>query len=533
MSKGRLLQRQIEKWGLFDRKWYLQTNEDASSSGMDPLQHFLQFGLPKGCQPGPQFNPEEYVRANPDLNIPDFNPLVHYLESGYDEGRPRSVAERKLMEMEGSVWPESPLPKTLPEWLGRRPGAAPANVCRLLYVLSVQSGGTPQTNQDLMQSINVHNDVSVECLVLRCVGCNITLHLFNNGVYIPLEQHRLGRPVLPFPHGSQEYDAVVADWLEGYGVSLVHVRHSAFQGLGMIEVAYRQGVPVVYSFHDYYTVCPSIKLLDANQQFCRGRCTYSPGECSSELWPNSMIEPLKHDRVYTWQRQFARVLALCSGFVACTAAVRDVIHDVFPATATKPFALIEHGRDFTSLSSLACRPQPSEPLRVLLPGYLARSKGGGVLQELAGLDSLQNVEWHVLGAVEPEFENSMPSNVKMHGHYLRDEFHMHVTRIQPHIGAVLSIWPETWCHTLTELWAVGLPVVAFSLGAVGDRIKISQAGWLAEEVSPQAMAKTIQAASYTNEWEKVRKNVIHWQHDGQRSCVDMAKDYWKFYKMFF
>ena len=67
-----------------------------------------------------------------------------------------------------------------------------------------------------------------------------------------------------------------------------------------------------------------------------------------------------------------------------------------------------------------------------------------------------------------------------HGAYDRDKF---VSRVQAikgpvHVGAVLSIWPETYCHTLTELWAAGLPVVGVDLGAVGERIRESGAGWL-------------------------------------------------------
>jgi len=55
----------------------------------------------------------------------------------------------------------------------------------------------------------------------------------------------------------------------------------------------------------------------------------------------------------------------------------------------------------------------------------------------------------------------------------------------------LSIWPETWCHTLTELWAVGLPVVGFNTGAVGERLQKTGAGWLAETITAPAMAATI------------------------------------------
>ncbi|MGB3624782.1 MAG: glycosyltransferase, partial [Henriciella sp.] len=40
----------------------------------------------------------------------------------------------------------------------------------------------------------------------------------------------------------------------------------------------------------------------------------------------------------------------------------------------------------------------------------------------------------------------------------------------------LSIWPETFCYTISECWQAGLPVVSIDLGAQGDRIRKSGTG---------------------------------------------------------
>jgi glycosyltransferase involved in cell wall biosynthesis len=41
-----------------------------------------------------------------------------------------------------------------------------------------------------------------------------------------------------------------------------------------------------------------------------------------------------------------------------------------------------------------------------------------------------------------------------------------------------SIWPETWCLGLTELWRAGLRVVAFDIGAPAERIRQTGRGFL-------------------------------------------------------
>ena len=41
-----------------------------------------------------------------------------------------------------------------------------------------------------------------------------------------------------------------------------------------------------------------------------------------------------------------------------------------------------------------------------------------------------------------------------------------------------SIWPETWCFALTELWRAGLRVAAFDIGAPAERIRQTGRGFL-------------------------------------------------------
>jgi hypothetical protein len=36
-----------------------------------------------------------------------------------------------------------------------------------------------------------------------------------------------------------------------------------------------------------------------------------------------------------------------------------------------------------------------------------------------------------------------------------------------------SVWPETWCYTLDYALGAGLPVAAFDLGAIAERLRAS------------------------------------------------------------
>jgi hypothetical protein len=77
----------IRTSGFFDPAWYLATYPDIAEAGLDPLQHFLEFGGREGRDPGPNFDSSWYLQIYADVSQSGYNPLVHYLRHGRDEGR--------------------------------------------------------------------------------------------------------------------------------------------------------------------------------------------------------------------------------------------------------------------------------------------------------------------------------------------------------------------------------------------------------------------------------------------------------------
>ena len=356
---------------------------------------------------------------------------------------------------------------------------------RLLFVISKETGGTPQTNLDLMMRLQDEH----ETFVLRANGTTIFLERFEGSEKSEMERHRLDEPVDAVTHRSDDYDAVVTEWLVAHAIELVHIRQFGWHGLGLFEIAGELGLPVVFSFHDFYTICPTIKLLDQDRVYCAGRCTEGPGECRVELWRQEQVPALKHRFVRGWKAMFAAALDRCAAFVTTSDYAKAVVTEHFPGIAAKPFPIIRHGRDFAAFVE-ARRVQPGEPLRVLVPGNVGVAKGADLLREIRRLDAAGELELHVAGLADKSLEGA---GLVLHGRYERAEATGLFHRIGAHVGAVLSIWPETYCHTLTELWSAGLPTLGFDIGAVGERLSETGAGWLLPVSSAQVVYRLLLA----------------------------------------
>lgn len=107
--------------GLFDRDWYCATYPDVAQTGLDPMWHFVKYGLDLGRCPGPGFEPDFYATRYPDVALEGMVPLRHYLLHGRAEGRQPTAAAARMQDGMGRV---RALQATL--WGGLEDSAIPA-----------------------------------------------------------------------------------------------------------------------------------------------------------------------------------------------------------------------------------------------------------------------------------------------------------------------------------------------------------------------------------------------------------------------
>jgi GT2 family glycosyltransferase len=79
---------------LFSPQWYIGTHELALEGDASAADHFLSQKGPNFFDPSSEFDCNYYLEIYPDVTSSGLNPLIHYLKYGCDEGRitkPRAV----------------------------------------------------------------------------------------------------------------------------------------------------------------------------------------------------------------------------------------------------------------------------------------------------------------------------------------------------------------------------------------------------------------------------------------------------------
>jgi hypothetical protein len=85
--RKRKFARVIADSGLFDSAYYVQQKPELKGAEIDPLDHFLEYGLEEAADPHPLFDASYYLEQNPDVLRIRVNPLLHFIMHGSHEGR--------------------------------------------------------------------------------------------------------------------------------------------------------------------------------------------------------------------------------------------------------------------------------------------------------------------------------------------------------------------------------------------------------------------------------------------------------------
>lgn len=400
---------------------------------------------------------------------------------------------------------------------------------RAVFVTATQTGGTPQTNADLMGAL----DDAFETWVLRCSSRVLVLSRYENGVLEQVRQHELLEALEPISHRSDEYDEVVVRWLLWVDAEIVHIRHLVWHSLSLPKLAKRSGASIFYSLHDYYTICPSLKLLDEDNIFCGGGCTSSKAICKANVWNTDTFPSLKNAWVHQWRNTMAKAIEPCDGFITTSQSARERVLRHIPTIPSERFHVIPHGRDFTRFEQLQDSPEVQKPIRIIIPGNIDEAKGLKVITEVLRLDVQEVFEFHILGGVHMSKLDGHVPRLVLHGRYERKDFAQKVREIAPHFGAVFSIWDETFCHTLTELWSVGLPVAVLDFPTLRARVENCGAGWVIEDITPEGVYAALSEVVNDPAGLKTKGDLaVSWQsHRGAgQSCRLMAARYMDVYR---
>ncbi len=225
------------------------------------------------------------------------------------------------------------------------------------------------------------------------------------------------------------------------------------------------GLPFEFAVHDYLAVCPRINLVDRSGMYCG-----EPDEAGCRRCLMRRRSGFGAPDIRRWRRDYGALRAMARLVRVPDRDVAARLRRYFPRLGN--IVVRPHERPRPA----AVPPSPADrrpgPLRIATIGAIGPIKGFDVLLGLAAEIRAGGaaVELTVIGFTRNDAA-ARAAGIAVTGPYRDDRAGAGIDAADPDLILIPSIWPETYCYTLSHALASGRPVAGFDIGAVGTRLR--------------------------------------------------------------
>lgn len=129
--------------------------------------------------------------------------------------------------------------------------------------------------------------------------------------------------------------------LDVFQIERIHIHHTDTLSLEMFYAAEERTIPIITTLHDYYFICPNVKMLDYKDHLCIGKENLTTCKmCLKE----SLNICEKVDYLSIWRKKSKEVLQKSVQIVVPSQSAKEIIGMYFPELQEK-ICVIEHGSD--------------------------------------------------------------------------------------------------------------------------------------------------------------------------------------------
>ena len=318
----------------------------------------------------------------------------------------------------------------------------------------------------------------------------------------------------------------LCDWL---AIDLIHIHHLLGDHQRLLNALQLTGIAYGITLHDHYLACPTIKLINAEGQYCHDQTDISI--CQQCL---SKQADLADINISDWRQQHQQLLSKACFITTPSPWASHSYQDWFPQLS---FTTIPHGTVPASTVGKAIRTflLPEDgivPIGIL--GAMSEAKGEQRLQRLIerGRQRELPLRWVMIGYTHEHQQGwqSDDFSLTIHGSYDTNQINSLLDYYRIPWVFFPGIAPETFCYTLTDAWQAGRPVLVPPIGALKERVETEGGGWILDDwldddrVLDQLMA--INNSRFSRELEQQTSLVSHYQAvPVEQAIASMSKLY--------
>lgn len=280
--------------------------------------------------------------------------------------------------------------------------------------------------------------------------------------------------------------------LSKFDFDLVHFFQFMHGTPSLAHIVRSHGIPYGVSLHDFYTACREHNLLDHNGRFCQNDRTklFDCDICLKKRFkfPNKS-QQIRRD-------YFGDILSRADTLMFVSRSTKEIHEGIYPQLAMAGARRVHGAPIPNSQWPIARSIRLKKPIgdripRFLILGNLNEHKGGTYLLDALEACSDFQAEFHFHGSIsdtiKQRYQDALKHQAVFHGRYSPGTLDLSVYDFSLH----LSIWPETYCQTLSEAWAASVVPIVSDIGALGQRVSHGVNGYKVDPGRPATLTKLL------------------------------------------
>jgi len=347
-------------------------------------------------------------------------------------------------------------------------------------------------------------------------GQRLSLY-FGNELNAPVMSWWLNPPIRSTSEENSQYREILEIIRLRHGIGRVIVSSLVGHSLDALQT----GLPTLQVLHDFYPAWPLLGIhpgpyLDIGREKRLQRA----------LQQHELLQDFRCQDAIQWNRLadvwHDAVSVHGVKLVAPSDSVAAMLRQLDGRWKENDIRIVQHGLAPTGTEGrVTPRPRPDGKLRLVIPGRMQESKGQALL--LAALPELTRyAQINLLGAGKHGEVFFGRNGVNVILQYKRSDLPRLLQMIGADAAALLSLVPETFSYTLSEMQQFGIPVVATRVGSLAERVRDGKDGWLIEPEADALVRIVRKLAANRNMLDEARTWLREIKHF---SAADMVRQY--------
>ena len=341
----------------------------------------------------------------------------------------------------------------------------------ILHLLHSRQGGTESHIRDLMRAEDRH----FRHYLLIVQGNQWLLEDGNGDEWLSYKIER---------QDNEPWSELLNGLCKTLKIALCHVHHLSGARDGLLIALAALETPYGLTLHDSYLACPTVTLLDSEGIYCGA--ISDPDQCQRCLDAQSMYRGIK---IVQWREQHRQLVQGAAFLLAPSVSVAETFQRYFSEI---PIRIIPHGIDVGALihddpddmcSALLLPHDRHEVIGIL--GAIGPVKGARRLEKLVARTKARQLalRWVVIGYTDHQYQpwQDKEKILTIHGSYTPRQLNVLLEHYRIRMTIFPSAGPESFSYTLSESWTLGRPVLVPPIGALGERVTHSGAGWIMDD----------------------------------------------------